>query len=85
MKGLVVPSLKVVGSQMLGRDDVAAAMGFGDAGLVLDTCKARMTEWLGELQAAVEAGLDTQTACQLLGWVGSSLAVHTVRTSLQDQ
>eukprot|EP00975_Prorocentrum_lima_P006822 1467763-Prorocentrum_lima.AAC.1 len=33
MKELVKPSLKVVGSQMLGRDDVAAAMGFGDAGL----------------------------------------------------
>eukprot|EP00975_Prorocentrum_lima_P040513 8505944-Prorocentrum_lima.AAC.1 len=44
-----------------------------------------MAEWLGELQAAVAAGLDKQTACQLLGWVGSSLAVHTVRTTLQDQ
>eukprot|EP00975_Prorocentrum_lima_P045869 9594960-Prorocentrum_lima.AAC.1 len=77
MKGFVVPSLKVVGSQMLGRDDVAAAMGFGDAALVLDTCKARMTDWLEQLKAAVEAGLDKQTACQLLGWVGSSLAVHT--------
>eukprot|EP00975_Prorocentrum_lima_P033588 7048767-Prorocentrum_lima.AAC.1 len=60
-------------------------MGFGDAGLVLDKCKTRMTDWLAQLKSAVDAGLDKQTACQLLGWVGSSLAVHTVRTTLQDQ
>eukprot|EP00975_Prorocentrum_lima_P056368 11818638-Prorocentrum_lima.AAC.1 len=44
-----------------------------------------MSEWLAQLKEAVGAGLDKQTACQLLGWVGSSLAVHTVRTTLQDQ
>eukprot|EP00975_Prorocentrum_lima_P037859 7964924-Prorocentrum_lima.AAC.1 len=55
-------------------------MGFGDAPLVLDTCQQRMQDWLTQLKEAVAAGLDKQTACQLLGWVGSSLAVYTVRT-----
>eukprot|EP00975_Prorocentrum_lima_P031471 6606136-Prorocentrum_lima.AAC.1 len=32
----------------------------------------------------VAEGLEKQTACQLLGWVGSSLAVHAVRTTLQE-
>eukprot|EP00975_Prorocentrum_lima_P015291 3240057-Prorocentrum_lima.AAC.1 len=38
-----VSSLKVVGSQVLGKDDVDAAMGFGDAALVLETCQHRLT------------------------------------------
>eukprot|EP00975_Prorocentrum_lima_P061135 12817688-Prorocentrum_lima.AAC.1 len=33
------------------------------------------------LKDAVKNGLEKQTACQLLSWVGSSLAVHAVRTT----
>eukprot|EP00975_Prorocentrum_lima_P062803 12887654-Prorocentrum_lima.AAC.1 len=70
---------------MLGRDDVDAAMGFGDAALVLTTCQDRLTDWITLLKDAVAEGLEKQTACQLLTWVGSSLAVHAVRTTLQDK
>eukprot|EP00975_Prorocentrum_lima_P000049 13022-Prorocentrum_lima.AAC.1 len=79
-----VDSLKVVGSQVLGKDDAAAAMGFGDAALVLQTCEKRLTEWIALLKDAGKHGLEKQIACQLLTWVGSSLAVHAVRTTLQS-
>eukprot|EP00975_Prorocentrum_lima_P065244 12902319-Prorocentrum_lima.AAC.1 len=60
-------------------------MGFGDAALVLTTCKDRLTDWIALLKDAVAEGLEKQTACQLLTWVGSSLAVHAVRTTLQEK
>eukprot|EP00975_Prorocentrum_lima_P071560 12938383-Prorocentrum_lima.AAC.1 len=44
-----------------------------------------MQERLGQLKEAVAVGLDKQIACQLLGWVGSILAVHTVRSTLQER
>eukprot|EP00975_Prorocentrum_lima_P044800 9384725-Prorocentrum_lima.AAC.1 len=43
-----------------------------------------MRDWLALLEEAVAERLEKQTACQLLGWVGSSLAVHALRTTLQD-
>eukprot|EP00975_Prorocentrum_lima_P066785 12911183-Prorocentrum_lima.AAC.1 len=43
-----------------------------------------MRDWLTLLKEACAEGLEKQTACQLLGGVGSSLAVHAVRTTLQD-
>eukprot|EP00975_Prorocentrum_lima_P068757 12922395-Prorocentrum_lima.AAC.1 len=60
-------------------------MGFGDAALVLQTCEQRLTGWIALLKEAVKNGLEKQTACQLLSWVGSSLAVHAVRTTLQNR
>eukprot|EP00975_Prorocentrum_lima_P011753 2499182-Prorocentrum_lima.AAC.1 len=60
-------------------------MGFGDARPVLHTCQTRLREWIILPKDAVKHGLEKQTACQLLTWVGSSLAGHAVRTTLQGK